>query len=132
MNRNSILTGLSLALVFFVASTQAQSDEPRTVANIPFEFSVGTLSFPAGQYQFQRTESGLVAVRDAGGNTQFTLAAASLQYNGIPGKSRLRFVTLQGRHVLTQVWNDQSASGYEFHHVQPLAEYANSNYPSKR
>ena len=62
MNRvTNILTILSLAVVFFVASAHAQFDEPRVVANIPFEFTVGTLSLPAGEYEFQRAESGFVA-----------------------------------------------------------------------
>jgi hypothetical protein len=115
MNRiTNILTGLSLAVLFFVASAHAQFDEPRTAANIPFEFSVGTLSLPAGQYEFQRTDAGFVAVRDASGHTLLTLASASVAANGMPGKSTLKFVTVEGRYILVQVWNDQSASGYAF------------------
>jgi hypothetical protein len=133
MNRiTSILTGLSLAVVFFVASAHAQFDEPRTVANIPFEFTVGTLSLPAGQYQFQRTPSGFIAVRDTSGHTMFTLPTASFQDNSMPGKSLLRFVTLQGRHVLVQVWDNQAASGYEFRAGGTSVDLANSDDSPER
>jgi len=133
MNRiTSILTGLSLAVVCFVASAHAQFDEPRTVANIPFEFTVGNLSLPAGEYQFQRTPTGFVAVRDASGHTLFTLPTASFQDNAMPGKSLLRFVTVQGRHVLVQVWDNQAASGYEFQYRGPSVELASSDDSTQR
>jgi hypothetical protein len=133
MNRvTNILTILSLAVVFFVASAHAQFDEPRVVADIPFEFTVGTLSLPAGQYQFQRTESGFVAVRDASGRTLFTLAGASLEDNRTPGKSTLKFVTVQGRQFLTQVWNEQAHSGYEFLYVPTSVEFTDSSYSLER
>jgi hypothetical protein len=129
MNRvTNILTGLSLAVLFFVASAHAQFDEPRVVADIPFEFTVGTLSLPAGQYQFQRTESGFVAVRDASGRALFTLAGASLEDNGTPRKSTLKFVTVQGRQFLTQVWNEQAHSGYEFLYVPTSVEVTDTSY----
>ena len=133
MNRiTNTLAGLSLAVLFFVASAHAQFNEPGMAANIPFEFTVGTLSLPAGQYEFQRSESGYVAVRDASGHTLLTLAGASLRDNRMPGKSTLLFVTLQGRHVLTQVWNNQTANGYEFLYAPTSVELTGSNYSAKQ
>jgi hypothetical protein len=52
----SILTGPSLSVLFLVASAHAQYDEQRMTANIPFEFTVGNVLLPAGQYDFLRTE----------------------------------------------------------------------------
>ena len=75
---SSILTGLSLAILCFVASAHAQYSEQRATANIPFEFTVGNLSFPPGQYDFVRTESGVYMVRDADGHGLLVLTGAQI------------------------------------------------------
>lgn len=117
MNRiASILTGLSLAVLFLVASAYAQSDGKRMTANIPFEFTVGSISLPAGQYEFLRTgaEGNIVRVRGVDGRSQFSLISASIQGDGPAEKSMLKFATVDGRHVLVQIWNGHSLSGTEF------------------
>lgn len=112
----SILTGLSLAVLFFVASAQAQSDANRMTANIPFEFTVGNVSLPAGQYEFLRAGTGanIVVVRDVDGRTRFAVPTASIQGNGLREKSALRFAVVDGRHILVQIWNDLADNGAEF------------------
>src|SRR5260221_10130624 len=97
----SILTGFSLAILFFVASAHAQSGQ-RMTANIPFEFTVGNISLPAGQYEFMRTGANIFLVRDADRRGLLTLSSASIQANGLPEKSMLKFATVDGRHVLVQ------------------------------
>ena len=79
----SILTGLSIAVLLFVASAHAQYDGQRMVANVPFEFTAGNISFPSGQYDFIRSGAGLYMVRDAGGRSMFIRATASIQPNGL-------------------------------------------------
>jgi len=116
-----ILTGLSLAVLFFVASAHAESGQ-RMTANIPFEFNVGDISFPAGQYEFIRTDDDIYQIRDADGRSLFALAATSIQANGVPDKSTLKFATVDGRHVLVQIWNERSDIGNEFYHGQSYVE----------
>jgi hypothetical protein len=112
MNRiASILTGLSLAVLLFVCPAHAAR---RMTANIPFAFTVGTVSLPAGQYEFVRAGDDVVEVRDAGGRSLFTMASAPIQGNGTSEKSTLKFATVDGRHVLIQIWSERSSSGYEF------------------
>ena len=62
----STLTELSLAVLFFVVSAHAESRQ-RITANIPFEFTVGSISLPAGQYEFIRNDDDIYQVRDADG-----------------------------------------------------------------
>ena len=112
----SILTGLSLAVLFFAASAHAESEQ-RITANIPFEFTAGNISFPAGQYEFIRTGAEFYMVRDADGRAQFIMAGAPTQPNELPEKSTLRFNTVDGRHVLTQIWNDRASNGNDFPYV---------------
>jgi len=113
----TILTGLSFAVLFFVAPAHAQFDGQRTVANIPFEFRAGNISFASGQYEFVSAGPDLVFVRNSAGRCLFAVASASIQPNGLPEKSMLKFATVHGRHVLIQIWNDLASSGNEFSQV---------------
>jgi len=127
MNRiASLLTGLSFAVLFFVTSAHAQSNSQKLSANIPFAFTVGSISLPAGQYEFARTGAGanIVQVRDINGRTQFTLPSASVQGNSLPEKSGLKFVIVDGRHVLIQIWNEHTGSGTEFTYERTPLESA--------
>ena len=110
----SILTGLSLAILFFVASAHAQYDEQRITANIPFEFTVGNISLRAGQYDFLRAGVDMFQVRDAKGRSVFIVASAPIQLSGFPEKSTLKFAKVDGRHVLIQIRNEQAGMGNEF------------------
>lgn len=108
----SILTGLSLAVLFLVTSAHAQPRQ-RMIANIPFDFTVGGISLPAGQYEFLDTGGIIVEVRDADRHGVFTLSSASIQANDGPGKSMLKFATVDGHHVLVQIWNEFAGNGVE-------------------
>ncbi len=118
----NILTVLSLAVLFSTGLALAQSGGQRITANIPFEFTVGTLSFQAGQYDFMRTGDGLYLVRDANGRAQMILAGAPLEQFGTPEKSNLKFEVVNGRHVLIQVWSEVAASGNHFPSGGPSVE----------
>jgi hypothetical protein len=111
----STLTELSLAVLFFVISAHAESGQ-RITAHIPFEFTVGSISLPAGQYEFIRTDNDIYQVRDANGRSLLATASASIQANGLRERSTLKFATVDGRHVLVQIWNERADIGSEFRH----------------
>jgi hypothetical protein len=117
MNRiGSILSALSLAILFFVGSAHAQSRGQRIIANVPFQFTVGNISLPAGQYEFRLTGGGenVLQVRDGAGHSQFTLPSSPMQANRLHEESALKFTTVDGRHVLVQIWSELSDTGEEF------------------
>ena len=109
----SILTGLSLAVLFFGASAHAQTEQ-RMSANIPFGFTVGTISLPAGQYEFRGVGDNIIQVRDSDGRSVFALSSAPVEANGLSEKSTLKFAVVNGHHVLLQIWNDLDGYGNEF------------------
>jgi hypothetical protein len=111
----TILTGLTLAVLFSVGAAHAQDDGQKTTANIPFEFTAGNLTFPAGQYEFIRIGVGLYKVRDANRHSLFVMGGVPSQPYGITSeKSNLKFETVNGRHILVQIWNDSALNGSEF------------------
>src|ERR1700687_2314707 len=74
----SILTGFSLAVLFFVASAHAQSGLGIT-ASIPCEFTVGNISLPAGQYEFLSAGDNIFQIRGANRRSLFTLSSAPIE-----------------------------------------------------
>jgi hypothetical protein len=120
----SMLTGLSLAVLSFVASAHAQAGQ-RMTANIPFEFSVGGvdgITLPAGQYELRRYEANVFVVRNVGGRSLLAVSSGSIEGSGLPAKSRMKFATVHGRHVLVQVWNEPAGIGNEFPNTQTSVE----------
>jgi hypothetical protein len=119
----SILTGFSLAVLFFVGSAHAQYIGEPLVANIPFEFNVGKVAFPPGQYEFRRSSNeNLFQIRDAYGHTLFTVSSG---WNPVtPGResSVLKFAVVDGRHTLIQIWDVQNAVASEFQYDNRYAE----------
>ena len=110
-----ILAGLTLAVLFSVGATHGQEAGQKTTANIPFEFTAGNLTFPAGQYEFIRISTGIYMVRDANGRGLFVMGSVPSQPNGVASeKSNLKFETMNGQHVLVQIWNDSALNGSEF------------------
>ncbi len=119
----TILTVLSLAVLSAAGLAQAQYAGQKLTANVPFDFTVGSLSFPAGQYDFTRSGEGLYLIREANGHAQMILAGAQVQQNGSPEKSNLKFEVVNGRHVLIQVWSEVAASGNDFPNGGPSVEF---------
>jgi hypothetical protein len=113
MNRIiSFLSGVSLAALFFVTSADAQS-EKRITADVPFEFTVGGISLPAGHYEFLDTGANFVQLVGASRRSLF-LPSSSTQASGYQEKSTLKFAYIDGHYVLFQIWNELAAHGSEF------------------
>jgi len=110
--------------MFFVASAHAQYESTRMSANIPFEFTVGSTALPAGQYEFVRTGDNIYLVRDENGRSLFTLASAPIDGDRRSGTSSLKFVTVNGRHFLSQIWSDRALTGNEFRYTEASVELA--------
>ena len=101
-----------LALATAVASANAQSAN-RVIADIPFEFSVGYKTMPAGEYSVETvTASGnAVMIRSTDGNRaaiRLTDESARIKDKT---QARLVFHRYGGRYFLAQVWNGVDLNG---------------------
>jgi hypothetical protein len=99
-----------LALGLFA---QAQSPERTIKTNIPFEFSVGSRSFPAGRYFVVRVEPFLLELRDSNGRVLANVLTQSVQSQTAPVQPRLLFDNDGGGHALTQVWQENESIGQQ-------------------
>ena len=103
---------VTLALATAVASANAQSVN-KVVADVPFEFSVGYKSMPAGEYSVQTITSasnGLL-IRSADGKiSALRLSDASETRKDKPA-ARLVFHRYGERYFLAEVWNGADNTG---------------------
>lgn len=111
--KNELLKGfamvmlvVALAMVTAAATTNAQSSH-RVTADVPFEFSVGYKTMPAGQYKIQIITSANDAVliqSEDGKQSALRLSEATTRAKD-KSKVRLVFHRYGERYFLAQVWN---------------------------
>lgn len=81
-------------------------------ANIPFEFSVGAKSFPAGEYSVVEPLQNMIALRDAQGRNVALAFTQEVERGLSTGKRPLlRFVSVGDRNELAEIWALNNPSG---------------------
>ena len=108
-----ILTSLSLAVLLLTGITQAQYVSRIVEVKVPFDFTVGEKTFPAGEYSFVRLGRGRLELRDANRQPLASLITNSVQSLERSRSTKLRFSTADGGHALIQVWFEGELIGDE-------------------
>ena len=95
-------------------SARAQCDSMQSVANIPFQFSVGQTTLPAGQYKLTclNTEQRLLLIRSTEGK-----ASAAIFMDSVTGTAqdhgKFVFHRYGSRYFFAQAWVGGSGDGLE-------------------
>ena len=103
---------VTLALAAAVVSANAQS-APKVVADVPFEFSVGYKTMPAGQYSVQTIASaddGLL-IRSTDGKSSALRLSEATERAKDKSQARLVFHRYGERYFLAQVWSGSNNIG---------------------
>lgn len=104
----------ALILAATVTVGTAAHAQSRTLvkANIPFEFSVGAKSFPAGQYSVVQPLQNMIALRDEQGRDVALAFTQEVEQGHLNGeKPLLRFVSVGDHNQLAEVWVLNQATG---------------------
>jgi len=107
------ITGI-LALAFLAAGSVVRAQEPLLV-NIPFAFTAGKMTLPAGEYRVQSTaeaSSALLIQRTDGSAATYVMPHA-VQANRPQTQSKLVFRRNGERYFLSQVWIEGHSRGKE-------------------
>ena len=117
---------VTLALATAAVSANAQPTANRVVANVPFEFSVGYKTLPAGDYSVQSIVScdGLLIQSADGKVSALRLSDTTRQIKDKP-KARLVFHRYGERYFLAEVWNDVEKAGRQLTKSQEERAIAN-------
>jgi hypothetical protein len=101
-----------LALTTAIASAKAQSAN-RVVADIPFEFSVGYKTMPAGEYSVRTvtTAGDGLMIQSADGKSSALRLSEATERAKDKSHARLVFHKYGERYFLAEVWNGADRSG---------------------
>ena len=107
-----VLTSLLTIVLCIAGSAYAQSSAVIRV-KIPFEFSLGGKTFPSGDYSLVQPLQHLLVLRDARGQTIASTFTHGVQLSPAPAASKLRFRSVGGQYVLTEVWQQDDTTGHQ-------------------
>ncbi len=103
------VSSLIAVVVLFVAAGFAQQQTVK--ADVPFEFSVGRNTYPAGQYWIKQIAPNTLALRDSN-NAFVALVLTQPMTSLLTFNPKLRFEVKDGRPALSEVWSD-GVTGYK-------------------
>jgi hypothetical protein len=118
------LTSLLLIVVWLTATVQAQSAPWVIKVNIPFEFNVGEQTFPAGSYSLTQPLQHLLVLRDARGQTIASVFTGGIDSLAPVTSTKLKFDSFGGRHVLSEVWQQQQSTGERLYQTKQRTSFA--------
>ncbi|HEU4931522.1 MAG TPA: hypothetical protein VFT48_05550 [Pyrinomonadaceae bacterium] len=105
--RNKIYRVIAIFGMFVsVAMVNAQGQAPSKVGvDIPFEFSAGKTTLPAGVYSIKRISGELVSLRSEDGKSAVTLHAPVTHTSSDPNATERVVFSKQGEeYSLSQIW----------------------------
>jgi hypothetical protein len=112
------LMSIIFAVMALAATSRAQSIQVIKV-NIPFEFSFGGHSFPAGEYSLVQPRPHFLELRDSRAHFIAQVLTGGI-YSRTPATStNLKFYSSNGRHMLAEVWERQESSGERLYQPKP-------------
>src|SRR5229473_5280040 len=112
MKKQSILLAGLLALSSLAATQVARAQESMVV-NIPFAFTAGNATLPAGEYRVQKFErdSALLLVHCWDARAATFVVTNPAQAKELQSQSKLIFNRYGNRYFLSQVWTAGSIRG---------------------
>ncbi len=108
-----VMAGL-LVFASMAATQVVRADEPMLV-NIPFAFTAGNATLPAGEYRVERLHgnSAVVLIRCSDTSAAAVALSNATQAKETPTQSKLIFKRYDNRYFLSQVWSAGSIRGRE-------------------
>jgi hypothetical protein len=112
MKKQSILLAGLLALSSMAATQVAQAQETMVV-NIPFAFTAGNVTLPAGEYRVQKMEqnSAVLLIHCWDARLATFVVTNPAQAKELQSQSKLVFNRYDNRYFLSQVWKAGSNRG---------------------
>ena len=121
-----MLSGLFLALL--AISVVARTPEEITVA-VPFDFTIGQTTLPAGTYTIDRTSANtteVFSISDADHQVKAVFSTHTVETDGLSAMMRLEFRQYGDRYFLGQIWSGGN-SGHELSPSKLERELAKAN-----
>ena len=106
------ITGM-LALALLAAQI-GRAQEP-VLANIPFAFTAGNMTLPAGEYRVEKVQNSSPAllIRRTDGSAYMIVMTSAVQVNAPQKQTKLIFHHYANGYFLSQVWAEGNTRGRE-------------------
>jgi hypothetical protein len=106
------ITGM-LALALLAAQI-GRAQEP-VLANIPFAFTAGNATLPAGEYRVEKVQNSSPAllIRRTDGSAYMIVMTSAVQVNAPQAQTKLIFHRIANGYFLSQVWTEGNTRGRE-------------------
>ena len=109
-----IAANVVLLMTFvFLLTAVGYSQQMVLEANVPFDFTVGKKTFPAGEYHVIRIAPQTLSLRGSDNSFLTTFVTKPLVSPTSRSNPKLKFEVVDGQYILTEVWPDGAYSGYE-------------------
>ncbi|HUM04314.1 MAG TPA: hypothetical protein VLT90_02565 [Terriglobales bacterium] len=105
------LTFLFVFVVYLGAISYGQDASSVIRVKIPFEFSVGGKTFPAGDYSLVQPMQRFLVLRDSRGQSVASAFTSTVDVSNPVVAPTLRFASVDGRHILTELWQAEDPAG---------------------
>jgi hypothetical protein len=128
-----ILALFSLLLTMSAAVVHAQSK--RSIINIPFSFTVGHKTLPAGEYSVEpnrKDSNSFWLIQSVKGHDSVLFTTGSVWTSKTQKNSSLVFNNYDGQYFLSQIWNVGDNSGREVHMPRVERQLAKSHIQRER
>ena len=128
-----ILAVFSLLLTMSAAAVHAQSK--RSIINVPFSFTVGHKTLPAGEYTVEpnrKDSNSSWLIQNIKGHDRVLFSTNSVWTSETQEITSLVFNNYDGQYFLSQIWNAGDNSGRELHMPRLERQLAKSHIQRER
>ena len=127
------LTFLVLAVAGLAVTAPAQSTSAIKLvrANIPFEFSLGDKTFPAGDYSLAQPMQHFLELRDSRGKVVAHACIVGIDPSTPLATTKLRFYVSGDQHILAEVWREEDSLGQRLCQAKPATTLTSPLVQSK-
>lgn len=109
--QNVVMLGMFALLAISIANAQIGGDTLKI--RIPFDFTVGSQTFPSGDYSLKPLLPNTMSLRNQAGRVLTNIATNSLESTEAPESTKLVFNGYEGRYFLSQIWHPGDHVGRE-------------------
>jgi hypothetical protein len=111
MKKRALVMTSFLLLSLIAVAPAVRAQQPLAV-NVPFEFTVGNATLPAGDYRVQKVaeDSPVLLIRGQEAGASAMVMTTAAQENGQPSLAKLVFSCYGNRCFLSQIWTPGSSN----------------------
>lgn len=127
---HKMILGMFVLLMVSMAHAQIGGDVLKV--KVPFNFSVGTQTFPAGEYSLKPLLPHTMSLRNQAGQVLTSLGTNSVESTEVQRSVKLVFNGYDGHYFLAQIWKEGDNIGRELTKSPAEIEMATKYSPGQQ